>query len=126
MYQMKLCSQSLYDENNDKQLVLFDISVRLFICCMTAICSTVLNLIFFSVLDGIDPDFYGVIGTLPIASIDTLINAVCLLFQWPQFNKYYKKCFICTLCHQCVQNKFIKAKMFKTPQKSKQQHENVS
>ena len=105
--QMKLCWTLFYNNNTAKQEKLLKTTVRLFVCCVFAICSSVffvlINCIVINIPNSEKYQFNTVYIIFNVLPMDHLINTLCLYFQWPFFQFEYYKC--CKFCHECVENK---------------------
>ena len=105
---MRLCSTSLFNKDTFKQEQIFNVAIRLFVCCSLAVCSTIFGIIVILISMNIPGYNWPLFLVLSITQIDHVVNSLCLMFTWPFFIKYYKKCIICKICHKLVEKNLHK------------------
>lgn len=117
--QIVVCSQSLFDNNSKKQQELFSLACRLLVCVAVSLFSSLFFqfLLTLSIaLTGKNENGSYSVNTntnqwlyrflFMYNNFDMFVNMLCLVCQWPQFEKFYYKCICFKICDKMIARKF--------------------
>ena len=113
---LRLCAATLFKHNKETQENVFDLAMKQLVCCISAILSTTvcgIMLIIWMLAETILNEYLNVNYTLAICytlvGIDSAINSLCLILQWPFSETLYYK--LCNKSHQCMEKFCFKNKL---------------